>query len=65
MGKENVPNKAIAAGAGSGVGGAIAVLIIALFWPNADASVSAALTTVCSALVSVASTYFTKMEGGG
>ena len=60
-----MPNKAISAGAGSGLGGAIATLIIALFWHTADPDAAAALATVCGALVSVVSTYLTKMEGGG
>lgn len=58
----NLPNKAIAAGAGSGLGGALAVLIIALWWPGADATVAAALTTVTTAAVSAVSTYLVKME---
>ena len=59
-----MPNKAIAAGAGSGVGGALAILIIALWWPNADATVASALTTVMTTLVGTISAYVTKMEGG-
>lgn len=58
-----MPNKAVAAGASGGLGGAIATLIIAGAWPTADASVAAALTTVCSAIVAFIGTYLTKMEG--
>jgi hypothetical protein len=61
---QHMPNKAIASGAGSGVGGAIAILIIALFWPHADANAAMALTVVCTAVVSTVATYLTPHGGG-
>jgi hypothetical protein len=58
-----MPNKAMAAGAGSGVAGALATLIIAKWWPGADATVAAALTTVLTVPVAFLSAWLAKFEG--
>jgi hypothetical protein len=47
-------NKAIGAGSGGGIGGALAVILIALAWPKADA-----LTTLFSAATAYAGAYLT------
>jgi predicted anti-sigma-YlaC factor YlaD len=52
-------NKAIGAGSGGGIGGALAVILIALAWPKADATVAAALTTLFSAATAYAGAYLT------
>ena len=58
-----MPNKAVASGGGAGFGGAIAILIIALWWPDATAIAATALATVCSVVFAPVATYLTKMEG--
>ncbi len=50
-------NKALAAGGGGVLGGALAQLVIALFWPKADAATAAALSTVLGTLTSYAGAY--------
>lgn len=56
-----MPNKAVA-GAVGGAGGttlgsALAILIMAFWWPHADAVSAVALTTVCNAVVGAVSAF--------
>lgn len=57
------PNKAIAAGAGSGLGGAVATIIMATVWKNADPAVASALTTLMTGAVAMAAAYLTPHGG--
>jgi hypothetical protein len=50
-------NKALAAAGGSGVGGAIATLMLTLLWPQADAGSAGAVTTLVTAVVAYLSAY--------
>lgn len=57
-----MPVKATTAAGAAGLGGAIATVIIALWWPNADATVAVALTTIANAALAGLGAYFPKME---
>lgn len=57
-----MPTKASAAAGGVTLGGAIATVIIALWWPGADATTAVALTTLANALIAAVSAYLPKME---
>lgn len=58
-----MPNKAMAAAGSTGLAGALTVLIVALFWPKADATVVAALQTVVGSALAFATTYFVPHNG--
>lgn len=58
-----MPNKAVAAGGSAALAGALTVLIVALFWPKADATVVAAIQTVVGAALSFAATYMVPHNG--
>ncbi len=58
-----MPTKASAAAGSVTIGGAIATLVIALWWPQADATVAVALTTVANAILACLGAYLPKMEG--
>lgn len=57
-----MPAKATAAATGTGVAGAVTILILA-FWPKADPTTVAALQTVISAVLAFAATWFTPHNG--
>lgn len=54
-----MPNKALAGTGGLTFSGALAFLIIKLWWKDADAETAIALTTVISGLITFPSIYFT------
>lgn len=58
-----MPNKAMAAAGGVGIGGAVATLIVALFWKSADANSVAAMTTLLNAAVGGFGAWLAKFEG--
>ncbi len=57
-----MPTKAVAGAGGVGggmtLGGALAILLIKLWWRDADAETAVALTTLCQFLVALPSTFF-------
>jgi hypothetical protein len=59
--EDAMPTKAIAGssatGGGLGVGWALSVLIVALWWPNASTDVVQAITVLCSAAVTIPATF--------
>ena len=58
-----MPTKATGAGGAVTVSGAIAFLIVALWWPTADAATTVAITTVVNALLAFLGAYLPKFEG--
>lgn len=58
-----MPTKATAAAGSVTIGGALASLVIALWWPGADATSAVALTTVANAVIAFAGAFLPKMEG--
>lgn len=59
-----MPNKAVAAGGTVAFSGACTTLIIAIWWPHADATIATALTTVIAGVLSGVATWLTPHNGG-
>lgn len=57
-----MPTKAVAAGASSGLAGAVTTLFLGLLWPTADANTAAALTTVFGAVFAFVGAYLPTHE---
>lgn len=58
----NLPKKAVAAGSSTTLGGVIAALIVAKWWPDADAATVLALTALANGVITAVSAYLPKME---
>ena len=60
-----MPTKAVAAGGTTALAGALTTLILSLLNHPVAPDTAGALTTLISAGLTFAATYFTKAEGGG
>jgi len=60
-----MPTKAVAAGGTTALAGALTTLILSLSNHPVSPDVAGSLTTLISAVLTFAATYFTKMEGPG
>ena len=58
-----MPNKAVAAGGTTTFAGALAGLVIALWWPGADAATAVMLTTVFQGVGAFFATWLARYEG--
>lgn len=59
----NIPQKAVAGGATVGFTGALAHLLLAIWWPNADPAIAVDVTTIFAGIGAFLSVYLVKFEG--